>query len=119
MAWNYRIMKHLGCFVAIHSTYYDEQGKVNGWSRDGEMTPVYDSLEDMQAQLKAMLRAFDKPVLDYETGLEIETPKPARERAKQTNMFNWHETVRYAPGIEPGAWSGCDQSGGDCPNCGK
>lgn len=21
--------------------------------------------------------------------------------------------------IEPGVWSGCDQSGGDCPTCGK
>ena len=21
--------------------------------------------------------------------------------------------------IEPGMWSGCDQSGGDCPTCGK
>ena len=64
-------------------------------------------------------------------------PKPKKVINSRTHLIEFDHEGRYAgyvpglacpahggpkcPGfeIEPGVFSGCDQSGGDCPTCGK
>lgn len=66
--WNYRIVKHVGRFdeyYQIHEAYYDKGDKAHSITRDATK-PIGDTVTELKADLKAMLKAFDKPVLNYD-----------------------------------------------------
>jgi hypothetical protein len=64
--WNYRIMKRKneeGEFdYGIHEVYYDENGKVKGWT-ERSMTTTCDSEENLKFDLERMIKAFEKETL--------------------------------------------------------
>jgi hypothetical protein len=53
-------------YYAIHEAYYDEDGRVNGWSVE-PIRIMEESLEDLKVTLQRLLESFDNPVLDAET----------------------------------------------------
>jgi hypothetical protein len=53
-------------YYAIHEVYYDEDGKVNGWTEE-PIRILAESLEDLKFTLERLVECFDKPVLDEET----------------------------------------------------
>jgi len=60
-------MKHHDCgetWYGIHEVFYDEDGKVDGWTEDEEI--MGESLEELKQTLEWMLVCLDKPVLDYD-----------------------------------------------------
>lgn len=83
MTWNYRIFKHTEkinispfkkypwsktfTYFALHEAYYDENGKVNGWTQKA-MTESRDTVEELIGMLEIQLadaRRFQKDILDY------------------------------------------------------
>ena len=34
MTWSYRIMKHSDGWLGLHEVFYDDDGKVNGWTEE-------------------------------------------------------------------------------------
>jgi hypothetical protein len=72
--WNHRIIRHIdprantddSIYYAIHETYYDEDGKVNGWATE-PVRIMEESLEDIKVTLQRLVESFDNPVLDAET----------------------------------------------------
>lgn len=74
MSWNFRVMRHKDGpddFVyAIHEVYYEYEGEVANWSM--EPSPVCSDEADLTSELARMAKALTLPVLDYETGEEIE-----------------------------------------------
>jgi len=76
--WNYRVLRRVGgsgtthyFTYAVHEVYYDDLGIVETWTEapDG---PLGDTLADLRADHRMMAEAFELPVLDYETGKEVE-----------------------------------------------
>jgi hypothetical protein len=71
MTWNYRIMRYrdehpeFGHSFGIHEVYYGDDGSVENWTEDA-ITLVGPDLDDLEWQLRAMLEAFQKPVLEFE-----------------------------------------------------
>lgn len=67
--WNYRVMKRLNSQgkydYGIHEVYYDDDGKINGWTEDS-MVPVCPSEKDILYELEVMKRAFEQETLLYE-----------------------------------------------------
>jgi hypothetical protein len=57
---------------AIHEVYYDEGGNVTNWTRDP--AGIISDTEDFTETMVMMTRCFMEPVLDYDTGKEIEEP---------------------------------------------
>lgn len=68
MTWNYRVMKRKnsgGEFeFGIYEVYYDENGKVKGWTEDS-MTPVCSSSDDLKYEMQVMMGAFEQEALEY------------------------------------------------------
>lgn len=74
MGWNNRIFRHVTPFngedrvwFALHETYYDDQGKPNGWTKE-PMCGGFESIDDMIVSLEMMLRdakRFQNDVLEY------------------------------------------------------
>jgi hypothetical protein len=72
--WNHRIIRHIekithmddSIYYAIHEVYYDEDGKVNGWTEE-PIRIMEESLEDLKVTLQRLVESFDNPVLDKET----------------------------------------------------
>lgn len=63
--WNYRVLKKDELF-AIHSVYYDDEGKIVGWSQNPD--PVIDEdIDSLKAQLTLMIEATEKEVIDLDT----------------------------------------------------
>ena len=73
MSWNFRVVRRVwpehGAEVeyAIHEAYYGEAGeaKVEGLTVDA-VDPHSDTLEGLRWCLEQMLKALDKPVLEYD-----------------------------------------------------
>jgi hypothetical protein len=71
MPWNYRIMHNRavrpesGHPFGIHEVYYNDDGSVYGWTEDA-ISLVGHDLDDLEWRLRAMLEAFQEPVLEYE-----------------------------------------------------
>ncbi len=82
--WNYRIMKHKvdlstlsdslrkllenqddNYWYGIHEVYYDENGKVDGWT-DCEIQPFGETPEELKQCFELMSLSFNKEILDYE-----------------------------------------------------
>lgn len=61
--WNYRLINKDGYF-GIHSVHYDNGEPVLVSVEPYEL--VGDSKEDVEADMKLMKMAFDKPTLDYQ-----------------------------------------------------
>jgi hypothetical protein len=67
--WNHRIIRHIdddSIYYAIHKFYYDEDGKVKGWTEE-PIRIMEEGLEDLKVTLQRLIESFDNPVLDEET----------------------------------------------------
>lgn len=53
-----------GVWLAIHEVYYSESGEPHGWA--DEITPYSDEgLDGLRWVLEQMIKALDKPILEY------------------------------------------------------
>ena len=76
--WNYRVLRRIGgegmthyYMFAVHEVYYDDLGFVDGWTEMPD-APFGDTLDELRADYRMMAEALELPVLDYETGKEVE-----------------------------------------------
>jgi hypothetical protein len=67
--WNYRVLKKDGV-LGIHAVYYDENGKVEGWS-ENSFSPVAEHHDELKINLELMLESLEKDTID--TDLELRT----------------------------------------------
>jgi hypothetical protein len=51
----------------VHEVHYHNDGSVKTWTEDA-VTPFGHDVSDLAWQVRAMAEAFEKPVLEYETG---------------------------------------------------
>jgi len=67
MGWNHRVMRKKfpdgRYWFSIREVYYDEDGKVDGWTVD-DIAPGGETVKELRAELKRMLACLNKPVLD-------------------------------------------------------
>lgn len=74
MSWTYRVMRvqydNGEYSFAIHE-FYHEDGKI-GWS-ERAINPYGQTLDELKKDYEMMAKAFEKPVLDFETGVEIKS----------------------------------------------
>ena len=79
MTWNHRVVRREypeaaseedRVLYGIHEVYYDEAGVCDATTVEPEPV-IGTSVDDLRWTLEHMLRALDKPVLDYETRKEI------------------------------------------------
>lgn len=78
MSWNHRIIRHIkprthmddAIYYAIHEVYYDENGKVNGWTED-PIEIMEESLDDLKITIQRLEKCLNSPAIDYETGEDI------------------------------------------------
>ena len=78
--WNYRVMRHaerLPPYYALHEVYYAADGRAVTWS-ESPMEVFGESVADVAEDLRLMLLALKRPVLDFETGLEVENAPACR-----------------------------------------
>jgi hypothetical protein len=57
-------------YYGIHEVYYDEDGKVKGWTEE-PIRVIEESLDDLKVTLQRLIESFDNPVIDHETGKDI------------------------------------------------
>ncbi len=81
MSWNYRLVRHLIKnrnknyeWYGIHEVYYKESGKIRMISQDA-MEPFGENPKEIKENLKMMMRAFKKPIVDYGKLKEIKIKK--------------------------------------------
>ena len=68
MSWNHRLMKmkdEEDDFYQIHEVFYDKEGNVESYTKNG-VTVGGKDIGEVKWVLLEMLAALDKPVLDYE-----------------------------------------------------
>jgi hypothetical protein len=78
MSWQYRVVKYVtkiplgdtDISYAIHSVYMDENEDIVNISERPQY-PMSDDLEGLKWTLSKMLEACKKPVIDYNTGEEM------------------------------------------------
>ncbi len=78
MSWNYRVVKtvtkiplgDMDISYGIHEVYYDENGDIVNIS-ESLAHPLSDDLEGLKWSLERMMEACNKPVIDYNTGEEV------------------------------------------------
>ena len=78
MSWNYRVVKtvtkiplgDMDISYGIHEVYYDSNGTIINIS-ESLAHPISDDLEGLKRNLKEMMEACNKPVIDYNTGEEL------------------------------------------------
>ena len=66
--WNYRIVRSYPAnkeeaWYSIREVYYDNNGKVNGWTEDA-IAPESNTIEGLLEILQLMLNCLDKPILE-------------------------------------------------------
>ena len=77
MGWNHRVVKRTypepsgETFYQIHEAYYGLNGSGKPSITVDPMYAIGESVDELRETLQRMLRALDKPVLDYETREEI------------------------------------------------
>jgi hypothetical protein len=77
MAWNYRVVKKVtkiplgetDITYEIHDVYYDESLDIVNIGRIS--FPMSDDVDGLKWTLKKMVEACKKPVIDYNTGEEL------------------------------------------------
>ncbi len=52
-------------YYGIHEVYYDDSGKVEGYTDDA-VSPFGETEEELRRDIERMMRAFQHPVLDYD-----------------------------------------------------
>ena len=60
---------------SIHEVYYDEDGTIVTWTTDGVAPTFHVGVDEgtgIADDINRFLRATDKPILDWETGKEID-----------------------------------------------
>ena len=62
--WNFRVLKKDNS-LAIHSVYYNDEGKIVSWSLEPEF-PNGDDIEELRTDLTLMLEATEKEIVDVE-----------------------------------------------------
>lgn len=68
MTWNHRVfeVKHKDeTYFELREVYYDEQGKVIGYTQEGA-SPLGEDMDELRQDLGRMLLALDKPILKDE-----------------------------------------------------
>jgi len=68
MSWNHRLMKMKDGeddFYQIHEVFYDKEGNVESYTKNG-VTVGGKDIGEVKWVLLEMLAALEKPVLDYE-----------------------------------------------------
>ena len=71
MTWNYRIVKRSypnskwDDTYSIHEAYYNEEGQADSITVEG-IEPVGETPKELKQSLEMMLKALDKPILNYE-----------------------------------------------------
>ena len=66
--WNYRVVRHDDKgqpWYAIHEAYYDENNRVESITQES-VKPGGETLQELQEDLKWMLKGMAAPVLDYD-----------------------------------------------------
>ena len=80
MSWNHRVFKLVNnheyldkpeILFEIREVFYDENGDVSAIAADWPDV-IADSLEGLKLTLNKMLESCDKPIIDYNTGEEIQ-----------------------------------------------
>ena|SRR2546421_10836271 len=94
--WNHRVVRrvyHHGkqdeVVYSIHEAHYREEGKGSG-PCDITMNPTDvsgESVDDLKWTLEHMLKALDKPVLDYDTREEIEDGSKTQQVAGDSGLL--------------------------------
>ena len=73
MTWDYRIIWR-ECLNSkayeIYEVYYDREGKVSSWTYEGA-SATGNTLEELKESFELYKQAFSRPVLDYDTGMEV------------------------------------------------
>jgi hypothetical protein len=78
MSWNYRLTKETitnkylaepEILFGIREVFYDENGDISGFSEEPDI--ISDSIDGMKDILTKMLESCNKPVIDYNTGEEV------------------------------------------------
>ena len=78
MSWNYRLTKETihnkylaepEILFGIREVFYDENGDISGFSEEPDV--ISDSIDGMKDILTKMLKSCNKPVIDYNTGEEV------------------------------------------------
>ena len=70
--WDHRIMKRTfpnEVLYQIHEVFYDDEDNVDGWTENPVTVSGID-MEDLKKGYKLIGTAFEKPVLDWDTGKE-------------------------------------------------
>lgn len=81
MPWNYRVVKKIVevktevgpkeyVEFAIHEAYYNPDGSLHSLTED-QIEPYGETLEELKDSYALMGHAFEKPVLDFDTGKEL------------------------------------------------
>lgn len=82
--WNYRVMRahekvpnadNSETYYAIYEVHYNDDDTVRNWTETASGSPFGATMEEMTDDLAWIMIALTKPVLDYETGLEVEPAK--------------------------------------------
>jgi hypothetical protein len=72
LSWNYRVIKEnksvnekIGYYdnYRVVEVFYDENGKINGWSDCTDNILSWNNYEDLKGTSEMVLEAFKKPVL--------------------------------------------------------
>lgn len=79
MSWNYRVSKRIHKHPYLHDpeilfeireVYYDEDGGIRGIGETSDI--IGHSLQEVKDTLQKMMECCDKPLIDYNTGEEIQ-----------------------------------------------
>lgn len=78
MSWGYRVVKYVtkiplgetDISYGVHSVFTDENGDIVNISENPSY-PISDDIESLGWVLERMMKACDRPVIDYHTGEEI------------------------------------------------
>lgn len=78
MSWGYRVVKYVtkiplgetDISYGIHEVFYDENKEISNISEKPTLV-ISDDVDGIMFALKRMMRACNKPVIDYHTGEEI------------------------------------------------
>ena len=79
LTWEYRIMTQIGLSFDVYEVYFDAKGKIHSWT-DHAVSPYGETLEELREDYRLMSEAFNKPILDHETG-KVWKPKIIKERS--------------------------------------
>ena len=69
MYWNHRVVKHAEpdgrAWYQIHEAFYDEGKPADSITQDA-IVPGGETIEELAEELRRMLKATEKPALNYE-----------------------------------------------------